>query len=226
MKQLLFSIFLFTSKIIAYGQNCECGEGIGSYGDKPAFIYEFANSKSISFCGSVHNMKPDSSFHASEFSVFTCSDGEQLASYSAIQSCQVSVKNDSVFIDRIIYLYNGHGNKWKAYSLSRKDIFPKNNKIETSEEKVILLIPDINLVDEKAVLATDFKSMNKEDDQISDFLAKLEILVLNQNQKAVELLFSKQLEKATNAATTEHLYNIRETYNWVIKGIKNESYWW
>ncbi|MCR9154669.1 MAG: hypothetical protein NXI09_11200 [Bacteroidetes bacterium] len=67
--------------------------------------------------------------------------------------------------------------------------------------------------------------MNKNYDQISDFLGQLEILALHQHKKAVKLLFSKELEDATNAASTQHLYLIRASFNWFVLGIKDEEQW-
>ena len=221
-KHILFACaFIFAT--LLNGQNCECGKGIGSYGDPPEFIYSFSDMSSISFCGGIHEMNADSSFHASEFSVFTCDGKDKLASYSAIHSCIVTMKNNTVLLDRIIYLYNGKGKEWKLYPLSQRTIKLKDNAVHISDEYVILTIPSIDLVDAKSVLSTDYEHMDYR--QISDFLGQLEILALNKHPEAVDLLFSKELEDATNAASTEHLTTIRATYNWVVKGIKNERYW-
>lgn len=220
-----FQTFFFLASIhVAFGQQCECGKGMGSYGDGPNFIYKFSDSQSISFCGSIDNFKSDSTFYGSEFSVFTCAEKEKLVSYSAVQTCHVIPKKDTIVLDRIIFLYNGPNSAWKEYSLSQRIIFTRKNKIKITEEKVILSIPDTTFITSKMVYTADYNNMNY--DQMSDFLGKLEILALNQDQKAVDLLFSEQLKNATNAATREHLILIRATYNWVIKGIKNNKIWW
>ena len=222
-KSLIVTCFaLFTN--VLWGQNCECGKGIGGYADSPKYIYEFPDSSTIAFCGDIHELEADSFYHGSEFSIFACEGKEKLASYSAIHFCEVIFKNREVHLDRVIYLYNGKGVKAKKYSFARRTVVSKDKKIQISDERVILSIPSPDLVDSKSVLEKEFENMNY--DQISDFLGKLEILVLNQNQKAVEILFSNELEKATNAASTEHLFHIRAVYNWTIKGNKNEKYWW
>lgn len=223
MTKFLLATYLFTFINIVFGQKCECGKGIGSYGDDPFYIYEFPNSKSISFCGYLETKGHDSTFMASEFSVFTCEGKEKLASYSAIHSCKVTYGNNKINIDRITFLYNGPEKEWKEYTLAQRTISAEHNSIKITEERVILSIPEPNFFDFNAVLTSDFTNFNYKD--MSDFLGQLEILALNKYPKAVELLFSKQLETGTNAATAEHLLKVKATYEWVIKGIKNEKYW-
>lgn len=77
----------------------------------------------------------------------------------------------------------------------------------------------------EAVLSTDIKKMNKNYDQISDFLGQLEIRALHQHKEAVKLLFPKELEDSTNAASTQDLYLIRANFNWFVHGIKDEEQW-
>lgn len=187
------------------------------------FIHQFANGKSVAIAGGIGEMDADSILHVAEFFVIDCDRNKNLAFYSAIHSCIISVREDTILIKRRISLYNGLGNKWKSYSLSQRTVQPKMNSIQLSDENVILSIPSIELVDSRVVLSMNFMKMNY--DEISEFLGQLQILALNRNEKAVELLFSERLEKATNAASKEHLFLIRETYNWVIKGVKDEMFW-
>lgn len=219
--KIIFSFYLFVLGNLVFCQDLE--KETNSRCEDAQFIYQFPNGKSVAIAGGIGEMDADSTFRAYEFFVFDCDRNKSLAFYSSVHSCIVSVSDDIVFINRRISLYNGLGNKWKSYSLSQRTIEPKMNSIQLSDEKVILSIPSIELVDTKTALATDFKNMNY--DEISEFLGQLQILALNQNEKAVKLLFSERLEKATNAASTEHLFLIRETYNWVIKGVKDEMFW-
>lgn len=209
--------------LILLMDTCECGRGMGAYGDDPPkYIYKFPTDQSISFCGYFELEPMDTSFYAGEFSVFTCPDKILLASYSAVQSCRVELKRDYVVLNRMIGMYKGNG-KWEQQVLSQQFIRIIQDSIDISEEEVVLEIPSLSLVDSTEVLATDFRGLNYR--EISIFLGQLEILALNNIPRAVEILFSKELEEATNAATTEHLLQIRAVYDWVVKG-KRESWHW
>jgi hypothetical protein len=225
MTTKILILVIFILPITSFAQECICGKNIGSYSDgKPDFTFTFSNSATITVCGYVDEMESDTAFYISEFSAFTCNGKKALASYSAIHSCKMIIQTDSIFINRIKGLYDSESKSWNLNPLAQRVIYSIGDSLDVTKEYVVLSVPKFDGIEITTVLNSDFKNMNY--DEISYFLGQLEILALNQNQDAVNILFSSELEIATNAASTEYLFSIRETYNWVILGVKNEKHWW
>lgn len=245
MKSLKTRIILSLSGILlctwnVMGQTCTCGNAFSTReGVIPDFSYEFPNGQTLAFCGGIYRVnvdymknpestqEPDTVFWISEFSVFSCysdnSSKKWLASYGAIHTCTVELNSDRAIIDRLCSLYDYESSEWKGYSLGRRIIKPIQDSLHLSDEQAILEIPPVHIEDIPAFFAQDYSKMDYE--TLSIFLGELEILALNKNRQAEDLLFSEELENATIAATTEHLYHIREVYNWVILNQRNDRYW-
>ncbi len=234
-----FTVCIF-SAVVLKAQECTCGNAFSTReGVIPDLTYEFPNGQTLAFCGGIEGVnwdymknpkstqEPDTVFWTSEFSVFSCSFNNQskswLASYGAIHTCSIELDSDSAVIDRLYFLYDNESSEWKGYSLGRRIIKPIGDSLHLSDELAILEIPPVHIEDVPAFFAQDYSQMDYE--TLSVFLGELEILALNKNQLAIDLLFSQELKDATIAATTEHLYRIREVYSWVILNQRNDRYW-
>ncbi len=180
-------------------KKCKCYNGIGSSDtDKPILTFEFSNGKSVSVCGYKNPDSKTDQLLISEFNVFDCLNGKQIVEYGAMENCLIKTEKDLVKIELLKYLPIGKNWKWESIKVAEQNITPDINELKTSE-----LLADYSPTQIAKSQQEDFLSSLKKGQGFGENweqdISKLEVLSLNGNDKAWEIL--KNYETFTGEQT-------------------------
>ena len=219
---LLLSFLLITSTSLSGQANdCGCFNGIGSSeNDKPSLSVKFSNGQKVSVCGYEHKKISNNKVLISEFNVFDCKTGESLTVYGAMQNCQVSFENGVLKIIELKYLPAGKNWKWKQVPVGIEQILIEKNKLIVVKQKPQFENTKIEKERiDKFFAELDSIKMNGKVENPEDILGKLEILSLNNNQKAITFLFDFEnyFNYVPDGAIAEQLKDAISTVNWIQK---------
>lgn len=221
MNILLISLMISISSLLySQTENCGCFNGIGATKDhKPSLNIEFTNGIRITVCGYEQKKLRDNEVLISEFNVFDCRTGESLAEYGAVQNCLVKIENEILKIIELKNLPAGKNWKWKQVSIGLQQIVVKENKLtvlgqqpqyektEIEKEKVELLLAEL----------ADLKGKGSLENP-EEILGRLEILALNGNQKATDILtdFENYFDFRTDGHIAEQWKDAIATVEWIV----------
>ena len=218
---LLSFLLLISTLLIGQTNSCECFNGIGSSeNDKPSLIVEFVNGQKLSVCGYEQKKISENEVLISEFNVFDCKTGKSFTEYGAVQNCQVSFENGVLKIIEFKYLPAGKNWEWKQVQIGLEQIFVKENKLIVIGQKP--KCENIKIEKERIdefFAELDSIKMNGKIENPEEILGKLEILSLNNNQKATTILFDFEnyFNYVTDGAIAEQWKDAIATVNWIRK---------
>ena len=164
---------------------CQCFEGIASAeGDEPQLSFVFSNQQAVSVCGYQQGEI------YSEFEVFDCTNGTSISQYDATESCHIQSLEDTL---AIIKLKNLPGANWEMQRMpiGRELILVQEGKIQSTGLLAYFTPPAISAEMQAAFL--DDVDLNKDNGlqenwQWEEILAKLEVMSLMVNERAVKML--------------------------------------
>ncbi len=217
-KKISDSLTKTTKKQISK-KDCSCYKGIGSAeGDKPVLVYDFTNGNRVNVCGYVH----ENSEVISEFNVFDCETGESFLAFDAVENCYIKTYNDTLEIQLLKSLPIGDYWKWELVQIGKQTITTNSDKLEVSKLEVKY---DRTEVDSKHQIAF-LNSLDKYKGSLpmvdwEDALGKLEVLSLNGNKRAWEMLKEFDLyinsDSKPDGALAEEWKDALATVRWVTK---------
>ena len=194
-------------------KECGCYNGIGSSeNSEPIMTYNFSNGKSVSVCGYKETGKK----HISEFNVFDCENGKSYAEYGAVDNCFIIPGNDTLTIQLLQYLPAGNNWTWEFIQIGEQIITSEKDSLLISS-----LVPQYLPVKIDSELASGFiKSLKKGQGFSEDWeneIGKLEILSLNGNKKAWEILnnYEEFTGFKTDGAMAEDWKNAIAYVEWI-----------
>ncbi len=192
MKNLLTIIFCIISiAVSAQTNDCGCFDGIGSSkSDKPSLIIEFGNGITVSVCGFEKEKRSENEVLISEFNVFNCKTGKQLVEYDALQNCIVRKDAEGLSIAELKYLPVGENWEWGYVKIGVQQILVKEDKLVVLDQKPEFekVKIDKKRLDSFLEKIRGLKGVGKLDDP-EKIIARLEILALNDNKEAKEVLY-------------------------------------
>ena len=192
MKKITSSILIIVNSLIAFGQPTECGcyEGIGfSINDTPILVTKFDNGQILTVCGYLEKRISPTEVKVSEFNVFNCNTGESLVEFGALENCIVRFENSVLIIDKLSLLPTGDNWKWTYVTVGSQQLFKNGNDIVVTPLK-----PNFKMV---GIPQNRINSLFKEieklkgkgySDAFEEIIGKLELLALNNNIQAYNIL--------------------------------------
>ena len=219
MKQILFITFIFLTVNLTYSQldnkNCECVKNTFTE-EKVDTVFHFTNGKNIVLCG-FRNDETDK-INYSEFVLYVCGDKEIVNFWGAVQTCNVQVKNDTLYVEELVNLPNGKNfkfeeniwwiNKYYFSGGELKMTSSINNQIKKYDNN------EINIV------LKEFESTKKGlDDNIMVLANKLLICSISENRIAKQYFNDLETKFGTlDGAYKEEYYDLRAMLeNWYKK---------
>lgn len=167
-------------------------------GNAPGFIAMFSNGEKIIMCSSNHHHGKET-FYDEEFSIYNCGTNKSfITEYSALDTCRIDFKNDTLQITKLKRL--AIGENWKIESVDYETTwlyFVKDSLHMHTE----ITIPKFTIPQKK--IDEFYKSLkNPSDDQSvtiyqkiggqNDIIKKLEILSVYGDNTAYKLLKKKR----------------------------------
>ena len=228
-KLLTIILTIISITVSAQSTDCGCFNGIGSSdSDNPSLTIELSNGTTLSVCGYEQEKISENEVLISEFNVFNCKTGEQLVEYGAVQNCIVEKDELGLKIIELKFLPAGENWKWEQVKIGLQQIFVKENKLTVLDQK-----PTFEQVKNDETRTDSFlEHLRKikgtgEIDNPEEVLGRLEILALNDNKEAVEILntFEHYFNYRTDGAIAEQWKDAVATVKW-IKGYKNKKSTW
>ena len=178
---------------------CNCFNGIGSSDqDTPALTFSFSNGKAVSICGYKSDESTPNELLISEFNIFDCSNGTKYVEYGALENCAIKTAKDLIKIELLKYLPTGENWTWKTITIAEQQLTPHSNELKASELKPSYTPVQISEDQQKAFL-TGLKKGQGFGENWEEDIAKLEVLALNGNNRAWEIL--KNYEAFTGEQT-------------------------
>ena len=213
----LLLLLILSISLYAQNNNCGCASSVK---ESPVLRVEFSNGQKISVCGFLDKKISDTMVLMSEFNIFNCETGESLAEYRAKQYCRISFENGILSIVELKYLPAGENWNWKPVPVGLEQFFVKDNKlidrgpvpyfnsIKIEEERVDNFFAELDSI----------KSIGKIENP-EEILGKLEILSLNNNKKAISILFDFEnyFNYTTDGAIAEQWEDAVAMLKWVLK---------
>ncbi|MCT4623143.1 MAG: hypothetical protein N4A46_05920 [Schleiferiaceae bacterium] len=158
-------------------------------------MHTFHNGQTLVVCGF------EAKGFLSEFEVIACNSQKVLSSYDATENCRSTFQNDTLTITQFKYLPTGEFWGWQFVSISQEQFTAAHDtllhipiqpafqtlKIEVPQNKQDRFLDDI-IVNKDNGLHHDWAW--------EEIIAQLEVLALNGNTKAKDILFD--LEELTN----------------------------
>lgn len=146
--------------------------------------------------------------------------GEQIVEYGAVQNCIVKKDEFGLTITELKYLPAGENWKWEQVKIGFQQVYVKENKLVVLEQKPAF---DQNKIDDSRansflIELTNMKGTGKLDNP-EEILGRLEILALNDNKKAVDILsdFENYFNYQTDGAIAEQWKDAVVTVKWIRK---------
>lgn len=175
-------------KIDKKEKECNCFDGIGSSDkDKPILVHHFLNGKSISVCGFYDEEIQSNQLIMSEFAIFDCETGKNYVEFGATQTCAIKTTQKALIIEELKYLPVGTDWKWEFISMGEQQISEKEKELIISEMKPKILSLSIDKKLEIAFL-NSLKRNSGMSPNWEEQIGKLEVLALNGNEKAMDIL--------------------------------------
>lgn len=201
---------------------CKCFDGIGSVkGDQAVLTTQFSNGTSLSLCGYVDEDVNEEELIVSEFNLFDCATGKSLLEYSAVQTCAIEEKQDTLIIKELKHMAADSNWQWKWVQISQQLIYPKDETIyvATAQAKLDSKNIHISAAEQKRFLKQVAKG-NLTDAE--NTISQLEVLSLLGNDQAWEALKNyRQLSaELIDGALAEHLNSALTTSEW-LRGREN-----
>ncbi len=200
-----------------FKEECVCHKGIGSAeGDKPVFVFNFSNGKRVSVCGYAQENRDV----ISEFNVFDCATGESFVEFGAVENCRIKAHDDTLKIQLLKFLPVGDDWKWELVQIGIQTITTNLDKLEVSKLEVKYNITQIDNKLQTTFLNSLHKGSTHTDDW-ENVLGKLEVLSLNGNKRAWEML--KEFDVYINSdskpdgALAEEWKDALATVKWITK---------
>lgn len=201
--------------------NCICFKGLASNDNKePSLYLNFSNEQSIVVCGSELEKTDSVSILITEFNVFDCKTGNSIAEYSATKRCKVSIKKDTLSIVQMKHLPAGNHWEWIDVPVGIEYIYADGNAIRKSTTKAcftkIVIAPKLI---NQFYAEIDTLISNKVIIDSEGLIGKLEVLALNDDQKAKELLlnFNEKFAYRPDGSSAELLIDAVNTLLWLDK---------
>ena len=207
MKQILFIIFTILTLNLTYSQsdykNCDCIKNTFTE-EKADTSFHFSNGKIIVLCG--YRNDETENINYSEFVLYVCGEKEIINFWGAVETCNVKVKNDTLYVEELINLPNGKNFKFEeSVWWTDKYYFEGDNlQKKSSINKEIKKYDN----DEINIVLKEFESRKKGlDDNIMELGYKLFICSISGNHIAQQ--YFKDFE--TKFGTLDGYY--KESYN-------------
>jgi hypothetical protein len=220
MTKILILLFISTSAI-AQTPACGCFNGIGSMEtDKPSLTIEFSNGLILTVCGYEQEKLNMNEVLISEFNVFNCATKESIVEYGAIQNCIVKKDKQELHISELKFLPAGENWKWIQVPIGTQRIFIKENELIVLEQVSSFKPIKIDPIETERFLkeVKELKGKGKISNP-EELLGRLEILALNDNLEAQNILFDFEnyFKYQTDGAIAEQWKDATSTVEWIIK---------
>jgi len=178
--------------------------------------YTFSNGLSLVICGNLEN-------HLyTEFDVFSCKTGESLSRYSAIQKCRIEFKNDTLKIIELKFIPSGENWAWQYQAIAIEFISLNSEKslnslTEPAFSQLKTSIPESVQEEFLDNFSLKLKNGERQDWQWEELIAKLEVIALSGNQRAIELLINlgDLSNNKLSGADKEQYYDALATLEWI-----------
>jgi len=168
--------------------DCECFDGIGSSkGDKPVTNISFSNGIILTICGYQEEHERGESAKVSEFDIFDCQNGDVLATYDALQQCDIHTKLDTLIIDELKYLPVGENWQWEYVTIAKEVFYPEGKIVVSYGQMPFLGKIEIDEETQRA-FTSELKVAQGYPSDWEEELGKLEVLALIGNPTALEVL--------------------------------------
>lgn len=187
-------------------KDCKCHNGLKK---KPKKIYTFSDNNSIAICGYEENNE------YSEFGIFDCKTEKLISGYDAIQTCQLNFENDKLYIIELNKLPSNDKWEWNNIKVAEEIISIKNKTVISYGAKPLKIQINISEKTQSEFLdLLETEGYKKID--VEEILARLEILSIYGNERAIKKLYSIENDKnyELDGAYAEQYKNAIATIEW------------
>jgi len=114
MKRILLITFTFLTLNLTHSQlnnkSCECVKNTYT-NEKVDTVFHFTNGKNIVLCGFRND--ENNIINYSEFVLYVCKDKEIINFWDAMQTCNIELNNDTLYVEELVKLPNGKNFKFE-----------------------------------------------------------------------------------------------------------------
>jgi hypothetical protein len=182
MNNILFITFTFLTLNLTYSQlnneNCECVKNTYTE-EKVDTVFNFTNGKNI-----VRNNE-SGLINYSEFVLYVCGEQEIIDFWVAQQTCNVNMKNDTLYVEELINLPNGKNFKLEKNVWGIEKYYFESDKLD----KIYRINKDIKKYNnnEIDIVLKEFESKTKGlDDDMMELANKLFICAISGSKIAMQ----------------------------------------
>ena len=216
MKRILLITFTFLTLNLTHSQlnnkSCECVKNTYT-NEKVDTVFHFTNGKNIVLCG-FRNDENDI-INYSEFALYMCGDKEIINFWDAIQTCNIELNNDTLYVEELVKLPNGKNFKFEdnIWQINKYYFSEGDLKMTSSINKKIKKYDN----NEINIVIKEFESTKKGlDDNIMVLANKLLICSISENRIAKQYLNDLETKFGTlDGAYKEEYYDLKAMLeNW------------
>ena len=221
MKNVFLLSLLLIGPTLLQGQinHCGCFNGIGSSEkDQPILSVGFSNGQKISVCGYEQKKLSANEVFITEFNIFDCETGKSLVEYGAAKNCKINVEEGVVEIIELKNLPAGENWEWMQVPIGIEQVLEKENRIVATGQKPKFSNTNIETEQNDSFYQEIEKAKSKGSlKNAEEIIGKLEVLALNKEQKAREILFDFEnyFKYTADGAIAEQLKDAVATVKWI-----------
>jgi hypothetical protein len=130
LKLFILVVFTLLSSYSVYCQTnnstCDCAKSQYTQSTKADTLYHLSNGKTIALCGYLDSKSKKTEF--SEFTLTVCGQNKIIDFWSAVHTCRIQVKNDTLFVHDLKDLLYGMNIKFQPTIWTTEKIYFSGQK--------------------------------------------------------------------------------------------------